>query len=329
MHILITGAGGMIGRKLVHRLATDSALSARAITAFTLLDTVPSEPPHGFAGSVKSVTADLATPGVAETVMAGRPDIIFHLAGVVSGEAEADFEKGYRVNLDGTRALFEAIRSHGIPYCPRVVFTSSIAAYGAPFPDVIEDDFLTTPQTCYGTQKVICELLLADYTRRGVMDGIGLRLPNICIRPGSPNKAASGFFSSILREPLAGREVILPVGEDVRMWHASPRSAVGFLLHAATIDLTLLGERRSLMMPGVSVTVGEQIAALRRVAGEAAVRLIRPAFDPAVNAMFATIPGRFDARRAAALGFHAETEFGAIVEAHIQDELGGAIWSSP
>jgi nucleoside-diphosphate-sugar epimerase len=325
MHILITGAAGMIGRKLVHRLAADGALGARGITALTLLDALPPGSPDGFGGTVTSVAADLATPGVAETAVAGRPDVVFHLAGVVSGEAEADFEKGYRVNLDGTRALFEAIRRHGAPYRPRVVFTSSIAAYGSPFPDVIADDFLTTPRTCYGTQKVICELLLADYTRRGVLDGIGLRLPNICIRPGAPNKAASGFFSNILREPLAGREAVLPVGEDVRMWHASPRSAVSFLLHAATIDLTPLGGRRSLMMPGVSVTVGEQIAALRRVAGEAAVRLIRPAFDPMINAMFATIPGRFDTRRAVTLGFHAETAFDAIIEVHIQDELGGVI----
>ena len=235
---------------------------------------------------------------------------------------------GYRVNLDGTRALLEAIRRHGPPYRPRVVLTSSIAAYGAPFPDTIVDDFLTAPQTCYGTQKVIAELLLADYTRRDMMDGIGIRLPNICVRPGAPNKAASGFFSNILREPLSGREAVLPVGDHVRMWHASPRSAVGFLVHAATIDLAPLGTRRSLMMPGVSATVGEQIEALRRAAGEIAVGLVRRAFDPTIEAMFATIPGRFDTRRATDLGFRAETSFDAIVQAHIEDELGGAPWTT-
>jgi nucleoside-diphosphate-sugar epimerase len=313
MHVLVTGAAGMIGRKLVDRLAADGAISA-----FTLLDVVPPAAP---AGSVTAMTADLSAPDVAARVVAARPEIIFHLAAVVSGEAEADFDKGLRVNLDGTRALFEAIRAVGDGYRPRVVFASSIAAYGAPFPDTIGDDFVTTPHTSYGTQKVICELLLADYSRRGVFDGIGLRLPNICIRPGAPNKAASGFFSNIMREPLAGREAVLPVGEEVRMWHASPRAAVGFLVHAAAIDLAPLGGRRSLMMPGVSATVGEQIAALREVGGEAAVRLIRREPDPMLTKMFASIPGRFDTQRASTLGFTAETSFSAIIRAHIEDEL--------
>jgi len=318
MHILVTGAAGMIGRKLVDRLAGD-----RTISALTLLDIVAPAPPAGFAGTVTPMAADLSAPGTAARAVAARPEVIFHLAAVVSGEAEADFDKGYRVNLDGTRALFEAIRNAGRGYRPRLVFTSSIAAYGAPFPETIDDDFVTTPHTSYGTQKVIDELLLADYSRRGILDGIGIRLPNICIRPGAPNKAASGFFSNIMREPLAGQEAVLPVGDEVRMWHASPRAAIGFLIHAAAIDLAPLGGRRSLMMPGVSATVAEQIAALRQVAGEAPVRLIRRQPDPALSKMFATIPGRFDPRRAAALGFQAETSFEAIIRTHIEDELGG------
>jgi nucleoside-diphosphate-sugar epimerase len=317
MHVLVTGAAGMIGRKLVDRLVADGEVGGRAISALSLIDVVAPVPP---AGTVTTIAADLSAPGVAARAIAGRPEIIFHLAAVVSGEAEADFDKGYRVNLDGGRALFEAIRAIGDGYRPRVVFASSIAAYGAPFPESIGDDFVTTPYTSYGTQKVICELLLADYSRRNIFDGIGLRLPNICIRPGAPNKAASGFFSNIMREPLAGREAVLPVGEEVRMWHASPRAAVGFLLHAAAIDLTPLGGRRSLMMPGVSATVGEQIAALRKVAGEAAARLIRREPDPNLTRMFATIPGRFDTRRATALGFTAEASFGAIILAHVEDE---------
>ena len=309
----------MIGRKLVDRLAADQGPGGRAITALTLLDVVTSTAPSGFSGAVRTMETNLADPGAAESAIAARPDVIFHLAAVVSGEAETDFDKGYGVNLDGTRALFDAIRRIGVPYRPRVVFTSSIAAYGAPFPDVIDDDFRTTPLTSYGTQKVINELLLADYSRRGILDGIGLRLPNICVRPGAPNKAASGFFSSILREPLAGLEAVLPVEDDVRTWHASPAAAVGFLVHAASIDLTPLGGRRSLMMPGVSASVAEEIDALRRAAGEAAVCLIRREPDAAMTAMFRTIPGRFDTRRAAELGFRAETSFDEIVEAHIRD----------
>ena len=167
--------------------------------------------------------------------------MIFHLAAIVSGEAEANFEKGYQINLDGTRYLFEAIRKAGGGYKPKVIFTSSIAVFGAPFPDAIPDDYFTTPLTSYGTQKAICELLLADYSRRGFFDGVGLRFPTICVRPGKPNLAASGFFSNIIREPLAGQEAVLPVGEDVRHWHASPRAAIGFLIHAATMDTGVLG----------------------------------------------------------------------------------------
>ena len=185
---------------------------------------------------------------------------------MVSGEAEADFDKGYRVNLDGTRALLDAVRAAHTAdgYHPRLVFTSSIAVYGAPLPEPIPEDFQQTPLTSYGTQKAIGELLLADYTRRGFVDGIGVRLPTICIRPGGPNKAASGFFSSILREPLVGQEAVLPVPETVRHWHASPRSAVDFLLRAATLDGDDVGPRRTLSMPGLAPPWGSRS---RRCAG--------------------------------------------------------------
>ncbi|MBU6499281.1 MAG: SDR family oxidoreductase [Rhodospirillales bacterium] len=323
MHALITGAAGMIGRKLTERLVGQGALAGRGVTALTLADIVEPPPPSGFSGRLARHAADLAAPGAAAACVAMRPDVIFHLAAIVSGEAETDFDKGYHGNLDGTRALFEAIRAVGDGYCPRLVFTSSMAVYGAPYPDIIGDDFALTPLTSYGTQKVIGEVLLADYSRRGLLDGIGLRLPNICIRPGRPNKAASGFFSNIMREPLAGQEAILPVGEEVRSWHASPRAAIAFLLHAASIDLAPMGWRRSLMMPGLSATVAEQIAALRRVAGEKAVALIRREPDPLITRMVTGWPQRFDTRRAHALGFQAEASFDDILRAHVEDELGG------
>ena len=327
MHILIIGAAGMVGRKLAERLARDGSLGGSAIEAMTLVDVVTPQAPAGFAGKVALETADLSTPGEAERLVAGRPDVIFHLAAIVSGEAELDFDKGYRINLDGTRYLFDAIRiAHGQDgYRPRVVFTSSIAVFGAPLPYPIPDEFHTTPLTSYGTQKAICELLLSDYSRRGFLDGIGIRLPTICIRPGKPNAAASGFFSNILREPLVGQEAVLPVPDDVRHWHASPRSAVGFLVHGATIDLDTVGPRRNLSMPGLSATVGEQIEALRRVAGEKAVALIRREPDEMIMRMCAGWAPGFEAKRATALGFTAEKSFDEIIRAHIDDELGGSI----
>jgi nucleoside-diphosphate-sugar epimerase len=220
--------------------------------------------------------------------------------------------------------LFDAIRLAGGGYKPRVVFTSSIAVFGAPFPDAIGDEFFNTPLLSYGTQKAIGELLLADYTRRGFMDGVGIRLPTICIRPGLPNKAASGFFSGILREPLAGQEALLPVSEDVRHWHASPRSAVGFLVHAGTMDTARIGPRRNLTMPGISATVGEQIAALKRVAGEKVASRIKREPDPFIVGIVAGWPRNFDPKRALELGFTtAEKSFDDIIRIHIDDELGG------
>ena len=221
MHVLITGAAGMIGRKLAERLARDAALNGVPIDKLTLIDVVAPAKPE-FAGAVETATADLSAPGEAAKALAARPDVIFHLAAVVSGEAETDFDKGYRVNLDGTRALLEAIRKAGDGYRPKLVFTSSIAVFGAPFPPAIPDEFHLTPLTSYGTQKAICELLLADYTRRGFCDGVGIRLPTICVRPGKPNKAASGFFSSIIREPLAGEEAVLPVADTRRAHPCEP-----------------------------------------------------------------------------------------------------------
>src|SRR5262249_19900267 len=226
----------MIGRKLAQRLARDGGLNGRRIDKVPLLDVVPPIKVSNFTGQMEIVAADLSEPGEAARALEARPDTIFHLAGVVSGEAETDFEKGYRVNLDGTRALIEAIRTTGDGYKPKVIFTSSIAVFGAPFPDAIADDFHLTPLTSYGTQKAICELLLADYPRRGLLEGVGIRLPSIVVRPGKPNKAASGFFSGIIREPLSGQEAILPVADSVLHWHASPRSAVGFLIHAAGLS---------------------------------------------------------------------------------------------
>ncbi|MGI9475644.1 MAG: D-erythronate dehydrogenase [Hyphomicrobiaceae bacterium] len=323
MNILILGGAGMVGRKLAEQLARDGSLGGKAITAMTLYDVVPPEVPPGAAFPVTCETGDLPAEGETDRLIASKPDVIFHLAAIVSGEAELDFEKGYRINLGGTQNLFESIRK--AQYAPRVVFTSSIAVFGAPFPDAIPDEFHLTPLTSYGTQKAIGELLLADYTRKGIFDGIGIRLPTICVRPGKPNKAASGFFSNIIREPLVGKEAVLPVSDDVRHWHASPRSGVRFLIHAATIDGDLVGPRRNLGMPGVSVTVGEQIEALGRAAGGEAVARIKREPDELILSVVAGWPRNFDTKRARDLGFEADASFDEIVQVHIDDELGGKI----
>jgi nucleoside-diphosphate-sugar epimerase len=313
----------MLGQKLAARLAADGALGGERLERLTLLDVAAPAPPAAGPTRVDVAAADLAEPEIAAELVSARPDVIFHLAAVLSHEAESDFERGYRVNLDGTRLLLEAVRGAGAGYRPRVVFASSIAVFGAPLPDVVGDEHCLTPLTSYGTQKAIGELLLSDYARRGLLDGIGIRLPTICVRPGPPNRAASSFFSSIIREPLNGRVAVLPVPDDVRHWHASPRAAIRFLLHAATLDTDLLGDRRCLTMPGVSATVAEQVEALRRVAGDEAVRLIRREPDELVTRIVTGWPRSFDARRATELGFRAEADFDEIVRVYVEDELGG------
>jgi D-erythronate 2-dehydrogenase len=327
MKVLIIGGAGMVGRKLAERLAKDGRVGNREISELTMYDVVAPTAPKGAPFATKTLTGDLPAQGETNKLVAGKPDVIFHLAAIVSGEAEQEFDKGYRINLTGTHNLLESVR-HAYEKDakkPRIVFTSSIAVFGSPFPEKIPDEFHHTPLTSYGTQKGIGELLLADYTRKGMLDGIGIRLPTICVRPGAPNKAASGFFSNICREPLAGKEAVLPVSDDVMHWHASPRAAVGFLLHAATIDGEKVGPRRNLTMPGLPATIGQQIEALRKVGGEKVVKRIRREPDPFIQKIVGGWPTQFDAKRATSLGFNAEATFEDIIRIHVEDELGGII----
>jgi D-erythronate 2-dehydrogenase len=323
LNILVIGAGGMLGAKLVQRLAKDGRLGSKSISQLTRLDAVIPPPPPNAPFRIDTFVGDFAERTEIEKLIDARPDIIFHLAAIVSGEAEKDFEKGYKINLAATQTLLEEIRLAGDGYCPKLIFTSSIAVFGSPFPDSIPDEYHTTPLTSYGTQKAIAELLVNDYSRKGFLDGLSLRMPTVCVRPGRPNLAASGFFSNIIREPLVGKEAILPVSEDVRHWHVSPRSAIGFLVHAATLDAARVGNPLTLTLPGLSCTVAEQIEALRRVAGEEAVKLIRHEPDEAIAKIVGGWPQTFDARRAIGLGFKAETSFEDIIRIHIEDELAG------
>ena len=319
--ILILGGGGMIGQKLGNQLVKNNLETASELD-ITLFDIA--FPPKPLAG-VTQVTGNISDPAEIQKIAAQRPAIIYHLAAIVSGEAEADFDKGWQVNMFTMWALLEALRAQnyesGGAYCPKIIFTSSIAVFGGPFPNKIDDEFLSAPKTSYGAQKAACELMLSDFSRKGFVDGISLRLPTICVRPGKPNLAASGFFSGIIREPLNGQIAYLPVADTVRHWHASPRAGANFLIHAATLDTNLLNNRYALNLPGVSCTVAEQIEALRKAAGQSAVDLIVPRADDAVVKIVDGWPQNFAPERALALGFKAEANFDEIIATYLEDDL--------
>ena len=326
MRVLILGGGGMIGQKLIHELAKNPQINGQSITEVTLVDAfIEPKIPENSKFPITSLIADITNKETCKKLIEKKPKLIFHLAAIVSGEAESNFEKGYSVNLDGTRNLFEAVRATG-NYHPRLVYTSTAAVYGGPYPADVDDDFILQPSTSYGTQKAIGELMLNDYSRRGFFDGIGLRLPTICVRPGKPNAAASGVFSNIIREPLVGIETTLSVSKDVSMIFASPKSAVGFLIHAAKVDTSSLGTQRSMIMPGVHATIADEIAALGRVAGDKVVSYIKEAHDPFAQKMVEAwnFPA-FPAARARSLGFTCEKTFDELIRLHIDTELHGEI----
>ncbi|RWE00065.1 D-erythronate dehydrogenase [Mesorhizobium sp.] len=324
MRVLVTGAAGMLGSRLVKRLVDQGSLAGRPVTAIDLFDAFPCRPPDAPGVEIRTFQGDIADAALSERLAASKPDFVFHLASIVSGEAETNFDLGYRVNLHGGLALLEALRAQGNR--PRFVFSSSGAVFGGPVPDLIDDDFAPTPLTSYGSQKLIVEALVQDYTRKGFIDGVSIRLPAICIRPGKPNKAASGFYSGIIREPLNGVEAVVPVPRDIVHSSASPRSAVGFLMHGAEIDSDRIGQRRSLNMPGVFCTVGEQIEAMARVAGPQYLRLLRDEIDPAIERIVSTWPKGYRATRAKELGFTAEADFDEIIRIYIEEEMPDGLW---
>lgn len=321
MRVLILGGGGMVGQKLAHKLEAEG-LDGTPVQ-LTLHDIAF---PDGGAGADRRV-GNLATAAEGAALAAERFDIIYFLASIVSGEAETNFDLGWQVNMLPMWHFLEALRAQhratGGAYVPRVVFTSSIAVFGGPYPDKIGDEFLTSPQTSYGAQKASCELMVQDFSRKGFIDGMSLRLPTICVRPGKANLAASSFFSGIIREPLNGLEAVLPVADTVRHWHASPRSAAGFLAHAGTLDTARLEGRRALNLPGLSCTVAEQIEALRDVAGNNVVALIKPQPDAAIAKIVDGWPRNFAPERAKALGFKAEATFREIIDVYVSEDLQG------
>ncbi len=319
--VLIIGGGGMVGQKVASRINMNG-LHSRPATRLTLVDL--RFPPNG-AHADRHIVGDLSDRGTIDSLVAMRPDVIIHLAAIVSGEAERDFQKGWQVNLFALWTLLEALRiEHGASsgrYRPKFIFASSVAAFGPPFDGPVSDQFICEPRTSYGAQKVASELIIGDFSRKGFIDGVSLRLPTICVRPGAPNAAASSCFSDIVREPLNGREARLPLARSVRHMHASPRSAARFFVHAAELDLELLEGRRTLNMPSVSCTIGEQIDALQDVAGNNVVALIREEPDPFVASIVGNWPREFSTERADSLGFRAETDFRQIIQAYIEDDL--------
>lgn len=318
MNVLVTGAAGFLGQRLIRALLERGALHAggqsRPIARITALDAVA---PASDDARVRVVQGDLADREVLARASAEGIDSVFHLAAVVSGAAEADYDLGMRVNVDGMRALLDICRAQSAP--PTFVFASSVAVFGGDLPEVVRDDTIPAPQSSYGVQKLIGELLMGDCTRRGFIDGRAVRLPTIVVRPGKPNAAASSFASGIVREPLAGQEALCPVGPDTRLWVMSPAQAVRNLIHAHETSSTTWGLQRAVNLPGLTVSVREMLEALRQVGGEAAVQRVRFAPDERIAKIVYGWPARFDAARAHALGFTADTDIESIVRAYVQD----------
>ncbi len=326
MKVVITGGGGFLGRKLAERLLAGAPLKDRdgnagKVDEIVVFDAVDPVPPFPADKRLTVLIGDIADRGVVSRLIDPGTESVFHLAAVVSAAAEADFDLGMRVNVEGTRAVLEACRA--LPAPPKLVFTSSIAVFGGDMPETLTDTTPLTPQTSYGAQKAIGELLVNDYGRKGYIDGRALRLPTIVVRPGKPNKAASTFASSILREPLAGQEAVCPVGPEARMWVLSPRRAIAAFLHAHDLPAEALGTNRSLTLPGITVGIGEMVEGLRRVAGDAPVQRIRWSPDAHIQRIVAGWPFRFDPARARRLGFESDSGIDEIIRAHIEDELGG------
>ena len=322
MKILIIGAAGMIGMRLARSIIKDDFNGE--INDITLFDVIPPKI-ENYKNSYKIKTGDISDPNIISELINQKPDIIYHLAAIVSGDAEENFEKGWDVNAKGTWHLLEGIRKKFLTsngsYKPKFIYASSLAVFSGPYPSAINDDFSPNPESSYGAQKLVGEILINEYSRKGFLDGVALRLPTIVVRPGKPNKAASSFYSSIIREPLNGIEAILPVPENLCHWFASPLSAVRFLRHAAKLDFKKLGNRRSLNLPGVSCSISEQILALEEIAGTKTSKLIKKIPDKKIEEIVNNWPQNFMADRAIELGFVADKDFKDIIQIYIDEEI--------
>ena len=322
MKIVITGGSGFLGQRVARELLNsgqlnDAAGYPQSIRELVLMDIAV--PADSFPNpKVRYAIGDVASPKFIAETLSDDTDGIFHLAAVVSGAAEADFDLGMRVNIDGTRSLLEACRHQQKP--ARFLFASSVAVFGAPLPEVVTDATMPAPQSSYGIQKLIGELLVSEYSRKGFIDGRTVRLPTVSIRPGKPNAAASSFASGILREPLNGVDAICPVEPETELWLISPRLAVECLVHGFEVPSEKLGSIRSLSLPGITVSVKEMVASLERVAGPAAAQRIHWKPDERIKAIVKSWPARFDTSRADSLGFpHDEGGFDRIIDDYVRE----------
>jgi len=325
--VLVTGGTGFLGRRLVSALLARGAVSGadgteHEIERIVVSDIGPGVSPLPDDPRIDLRLGDFSETGAAEALIDADTGAVFHLAAVVSGEAEQNFDLGMRINFHGSVRLLEAIRA--CDACPRLVFTSSVAAYGGDMPEVIEDSTILTPQTSYGSQKAAVELLLNDYSRKGFVDGRALRLPTVVVRPGKANAAASSFASAIIREPLEGRAYTCPVAEETGVWLLSPRRVVESFLHAVNLPSEAFGMSRALALPGMRVTVREMVARLRSVAGERVAERLTFERDPFIEKIVYGWATRFRPERALAMGFAPDENFTTVVEAFIEDDLGGS-----
>ncbi len=323
MKVVISGGAGFLGLRLARKLLERGALTGtsgkpEALTQVVLVDVVRASLDDA---RVNHLVGDIGDPAFLAGVIGSDTASVFHLAAVVSGQAEAEFDTGMRVNLDATRSLLEACRKLRAP--PRLAFASSVAVFGGSFPPIVPESWNLTPQNSYGTQKAICELLVNDYSRKGYVDGRALRLPTVCVRPGKPNKAASSFASGIIREPLAGVDAICPVAPEVKMWLSSPGTVIGHLVEAHEAPAAAFGASRSLNLPGITVTVGEMAATLERVAGKDVASRIRWEPDALIAKIVSGWPAGLETRRAQAMGMMADPGFESIVRAFIAESLPG------
>lgn len=314
MKILITGGAGFLGQRLAYELLKPD--KNQLVTELVLADIAPLRDAALLHDArVRSVTGDLKTL-LAENILQGM-DGVFHLAAAVSGECEADMDVGLRANLDNTRALLDACRAQA--KMPKLVFSSSLAVYGGDMPNVIADNTLPQPQNSYGTQKFVCEQLIADYTRKGFVDGRSVRLPTVTVRPGKPNKAASGFMSGIIREPLAGADAVCPVDPQTGVWITSPRFAVAGLMAAYGVPQAEWGSRTAMNLPGLSVRVADMLAAMSRCAGAPVAGRVRVERDATIAAIVGGWPWSFDTVRARALGLIGPATMDEVITEYVAD----------